>query len=95
MEPADLPCFAQRAASEGYEEGQPGRPPARGTRTLRRCSFDARSGDHVSRLAEYSYGGRVEFQGPRRMRTVKDPFLPLRKSEILHCEAITRLWGMG
>jgi hypothetical protein len=34
--------LAQRAASEGWE-GQPGRPPARGTRTIGMCSFDARN----------------------------------------------------
>jgi hypothetical protein len=34
--------LAERAASEGWE-GQPGRPPARGTRTIGMCSFDARN----------------------------------------------------
>ena len=37
-----LPLLAQRAASEEWD-GQPGRPPARGTRTIGMCSFDARS----------------------------------------------------
>jgi hypothetical protein len=37
--------LAQRAASEGWE-GQPGRPPARGLRTLGMCSFDARNEGH-------------------------------------------------
>jgi hypothetical protein len=32
-------------------EGHPGRPPARGTRTIRMCSFDARSGRPPSGLA--------------------------------------------
>jgi hypothetical protein len=36
------PLLVQRAASEGWE-GQPGRPPARGTRTIGMCSFDARN----------------------------------------------------
>jgi hypothetical protein len=30
---------------------------ARRTRTIKLCSFDARNGDHISRLA--TYGGRV------------------------------------
>ena len=34
--------LAQRAASEGWE-GQPDRPPARGTRTIGMYSFDARN----------------------------------------------------
>src|SRR5262249_47035075 len=38
----DLLLLAQRAASEGWK-GQPGRPPARGTRTIGMCSFDARN----------------------------------------------------
>ena len=34
--------LAEHADSEGWE-GQPGRPPARGTRTIGMCSFDARN----------------------------------------------------
>jgi len=36
------PVLAQRAVSVEWE-GQPGRPPARGTRTIGMCSFDART----------------------------------------------------
>src|SRR5438552_16245487 len=32
----------EKACLEGWD-GQPGRPPARGTRTIRMCSFDART----------------------------------------------------
>src|ERR1044071_8227512 len=42
MEPDDLLILAQRACSEGWE-GQTSHPPARGTRTIRMCSFDARN----------------------------------------------------
>jgi hypothetical protein len=40
--PVGAPMLAQRAASEGGE-GRPSRPPARGTRTIGMCSFDARN----------------------------------------------------
>ena len=39
----DLNRHGMRGGTRKKGEGQPGRPPARGTRTIRMCSFDDRS----------------------------------------------------
>lgn len=38
----DCPLCSRNARPKKGETGQPDRPPARGTRTMRLCSFDAR-----------------------------------------------------
>ncbi len=43
--------LAQRAVAEGWEV-QPGRPPARGTRAIGMCSFDARNGRSIRTPSE-------------------------------------------
>jgi len=62
----------------GGERGQPGRPPARGTRTLRRCSFDARNRGST-RLPPKEVGKRDR----------RDPFLMGRWSVDMHSRALT------
>src|SRR4029077_8884611 len=61
--------LAQRAASERWE-GQPGRPPARGTRTIRMCSPGTRA-----RLGALGVG-RVKM-----VRAIEDQSAPLPLKE--------------
>jgi hypothetical protein len=49
------PVLVQRAALEGWE-GQPGRPPARGTRTIGMCSLDARNRGSTRRPLKMKWG---------------------------------------
>ncbi len=68
--------LAQRVGGEG----EPGRSPARGTRTIRMCSFDARIRESTSPLFEEKtseLGGNIDGCVPE-MRGLKGPSLDAR-----------------
>jgi len=83
-----IPVLAQRAASEGWE-GSPGRPPARGTRTIRMCSFDARNRGSARQPLKMRWGigkmraveGSLGYSPRGRYRELADPRSDLSASQ--------------